>query len=160
MLRGLRIILPPAVHPFYPLLHMQAADWAVMGLYGLVMVAIGIWSFRKVKDTRDFFAAGGKLPWWLSGISHHMSGYSAAVFVAYAGIAYTYGLTIYFWWALPVGLAILAGSGIFAPRWARLRERWNIVSPTEYLAMRYNVPTQQAMAWSGVLLKLFDVGAK
>src|SRR5574341_677089 len=52
--------------------YMHPLDWAVMGLYGLVMVAIGLWSFRKVKDTEDFFAAGGKLPWWLSGVSHHM----------------------------------------------------------------------------------------
>src|SRR5678816_2566648 len=35
-----------------------------------------------------------------------------------------------------------------------------MVSPMEYLATRYNVPAQQLMAWSGVLLKLFDVGAK
>src|SRR5690606_31076238 len=32
--------------------------------------------------------------------------------------------------------------------------------PTEYLATRYNLPTQQVMAWSGVLIKIFDVGAK
>ena len=32
----------------------------------------------------DYFTGGGKMPWWLSGISHHMSGYSAAVFVAFA----------------------------------------------------------------------------
>src|SRR5690625_7649934 len=45
-------------------------------------------------------------------------------------------------------------------RWARLRSQTGIQSPTEYLKTRYNLPTQQLMAWSGVLLKLFDVGAK
>jgi SSS family solute:Na+ symporter len=113
-----------------------------------------------VKGTGDFFVAGGKMPWWLSGISHHMSGYSAAVFVAYAGVAYTYGFTIYVWWAIPVAVAVFLGALWIAPRWARLRQRLSIESPTEYLETRYNVPTQQLMAWSGVLLKLFDVGAK
>src|SRR5690606_41991138 len=47
-----------------------------------------------------------------------------------------------------------------APRWARLRSKTGIQSPTEYLATRYNIPTQQLMAWSGVVVKLFDVGAK
>lgn len=139
---------------------MLLADWIVMGLYFLLMVGIGLWSFRQIKGTQDFFAAGGKMPWWLSGISHHMSGYSAAVFVAYAGVAYQYGFTIYIWWAVPISIAVLVGAIWIAPRWARLRQRLNIESPMEYLSMRYNLPTQQLMAWSGVLLKLFDVGAK
>jgi SSS family solute:Na+ symporter len=124
------------------------------------MAAIGVWSYKKVDRAEDFFAAGGKMPWWLSGISHHMSGYSGAVFVAYAGIAYTYGFTLYVWWALSISVAVFVGSFSIAPRWARLRIRLGMVSPMEYLAIRYNVPTQQVMAWSGVLLKLFDVGAK
>lgn len=139
---------------------MHALDWVVMGLYFLLVAGIGVWSYRQVKGTRDFFAAGGRMPWWLAGISHHMSGYSAAVFVAYAGVAYKYGFTLYIWWAVPVAIAVFLGARWIAPRWSRLRQRLNIESPTEYLEKRYNVPTQQIMAWSGVLLKLFDVGAK
>jgi SSS family solute:Na+ symporter len=131
-----------------------------MGGYALLMVGIGFWSFRKVQDSRDFFLAGGKMPWWLSGISHHMSGYSGAVFVAHAGIAYSYGFSLYMWWALPIAIAIFAGAFVIAPRWTALRLKFGIESPMEYLSTRYNVPTQQLMAWSGVILKLFDVGAK
>src|SRR5437763_8361184 len=43
--------------------------------------------------------AGGKIPWWLGGISHHVSGHSGVVFVAYAEVAYQYGFTLYVWWA-------------------------------------------------------------
>ncbi|MFB7756791.1 Na+:solute symporter, partial [Streptomyces sp. NPDC056121] len=108
----------------------------------------------------DYFTGGGKMPWWLSGISHHMSGYSAAVFVAYAAVAYSYGITVYFWAFVPLALATGVGAFLFAPRWNRLRSRFNVVSPLEYLAKRYNIPTQQALAWSGALLKVFDVAAK
>ncbi|MFH5832048.1 sodium:solute symporter family protein [Halalkalibaculum sp. DA3122] len=139
---------------------MQQLDWIVIALFFLVMVVIGFWSFREVDNSGDFFVAGGKLPWWLSGISHHISGYSGAVFVAYAGLAYTHGFTIYVWWAFTIAVGIFVGSVFIAPRWSRLRAKLNIESPTEYLKTRYNLPTQQLMAWSGVLLKLFDVGAK
>lgn len=139
---------------------MQQIDWIILGLFFLVMVIIGFWSFNKVGDSGDFFVAGGKLPWWLSGISHHISGYSGAVFVAYAGLAYTHGFTIYIWWAFTIGVTTILGAFIIAPRWSRLRNKLNIESPTEYLKTRYNLPTQQLMAWSGALLKLFDVGAK
>ncbi|MFB6465405.1 sodium:solute symporter family protein [Cytobacillus sp. Hz8] len=139
---------------------MSGIDWFVLILYFFVMIGIGVWSYRRVKNADDYFTAGGKMPWWLAGVSHHMSGYSAAVFVAYAAVAYQYGFTIYIWWAVPVSLAIFVGAPIIAPRWARLREKYQIGSPMEYLSTRYNLPTQQIMAWSGVVLKVFDVGAK
>jgi SSS family solute:Na+ symporter len=124
------------------------------------MLFVGVWARTKIKVASDFFTAGGTMPWWLSGISHHMSGYSSAVFVGYAAIAYSSGFNIYIWWACSISLALLIGSGIFPPRWSRLRQRLGIISPLEYLLIRYDLPTQQLLAWSGALLKIFDVGAK
>ncbi len=139
---------------------MQTADWVVLSLFFAGMVFIGLFSYSKVKSSNDFFVAGGGLPWWLSGISHHVSGYSGAVFVAYAALAYNEGFTIYVWWAFTIGIATWAGSGFLAPLWSRLRDKLQVQSPLEYLSIRYNIATQQVMAWSGSLLKLFDVGAK
>lgn len=139
---------------------MSQIDWIVLIGFFFLMVGIGLWSARHVNSVNDFFACGGKMPWWLSGISHHMSGYSAAVFVAYAEVAYRYGFTIYMWWAVPISIACFIGAIYIAPRWARMRMYMNIISPMEYLVVRYNLPTQQLMAWSGVILKIFDVGAK
>lgn len=139
---------------------MKILDWLVLSMYFLIMLGMGLWARTKVKTASDFFTAGGAMPWWLSGISHHMSGYSSAVFVAYAAIAYTTGLSIYIWWACSISLALVIGSRIFPVRWSRLRQRLNIISPLEYLATRYNLPAQQVLAWSGALLKIFDVGAK
>lgn len=139
---------------------MQALDWIVIVIFFLLMIVVGFGSFKKVSGSKDYYVAGGKLPWWLSGISHHMSGYSGAVFVAYAGLAYTHGFSLYVWWALPIFVSVTIGAFILAPRWSKLRTKLNIESPTEYLSLRYNVTTQQFIAWSGVLLKLFDVGAK
>lgn len=139
---------------------MGFLDWSVLGMYFVLLILIGVWAYRRVKNSADFFTAGGKLPWWLSGVSHHVSGYSGAVFVAYAGIAYTHGFTLYVWWAVGVGLATLIGGLFVAPRWASLREKLSIQSPTEYLLVRYNLATQQIIAWSGVIVKIFDIGGK
>ncbi|HEY2039399.1 MAG TPA: sodium:solute symporter family protein [Edaphobacter sp.] len=139
---------------------MRTLDWLVLCAYFLVMLGMGFWARPKVKTASDFFTAGGAMPWWLSGISHHMSGYSSAVFVAYAAIAYTSGFSIYVWWACSISVALVIGSRIFPGRWSRLRQKLGIISPLEYLAARYNLPAQQLLAWSGALLKIFDVGAK
>src|SRR5690625_4120156 len=139
---------------------MHFLDWLMIALFFLIMIIIGFSAYKRVSGSDDYFVAGGKLPWWLAGISHHLGGYSGAVFVAYAGLAYTHGFSIYVWWALTIVAAVILGAYTIAPRWARLRINYNVQSPTEYLSIRYNVPTQQLMAWCGVLLKLFDVGAK
>src|SRR3954447_828689 len=139
---------------------LNTLDIVVIILFFLSMVIIGILSYFKSKNSEDYFVAGGNLPWWLAGISHHVSGHSGAVFVAYAAVAYTHGFTMYMWWAFPVAVVVIGTANIFPVYWYRLRRDLQIQSPLEYLSIRYNVWTQQIVAWSGVLLKVFDVGAK
>lgn len=141
-------------------MELSLIDLLVIVLFFVLMLGIGIWSYFKNSSSEDYFVAGGSLPWWLSGISHHVSGYSGAVFVAYAGLAYTHGFSLYIWWAFTIGLTILVSSKVFPVFWVRLRKRFHIQSPLEFLITRYNLLTQQIMAWSGVTLKLFDIGAK
>ncbi|MEX2568673.1 MAG: sodium:solute symporter family protein [Cyclobacteriaceae bacterium] len=141
-------------------MQLGGQDLIVIGLFFLLMVVIGIVAYFKNTDSEDYFVAGGNLPWWLSGISHHVSGYSGAVFVAYAGLAYTEGFSLYIWWAFTIGLTILVSAKIFPVYWVRLRKKFSIQSPLEFLEERYNLLTQQIIAWSSVILKLFDIGAK
>ncbi len=82
------------------------------------------------------------------------------MFVGYAGIAYAQGTAIYFWWAVNIALAMSISAVTIVPRWPRLRQALGIESPTEYLRVRYNTPTQMLVAVSGIMVKLLDVGAK
>src|SRR5699024_5466923 len=72
----------------------------------------------------------------------------------------THGFSLYVWWAFTIGVGVIASAKMFPVYWVRLRKKLRIQSPLEYLATRYNVLTQQIIAWVGVLLKVFDVGAK
>ncbi|MDO4585786.1 MAG: 6-phosphogluconolactonase [Planctomycetia bacterium] len=139
---------------------MMFLDWLVMGIFFAVMIGIGVVSTYLIRNTNDYFTGSGKMPWWLLGVSHHVSGYSAVAFTAYAAIAYNTGFTIYIWWAVPISFACFFGIFFIVSRWSRLRTHYNIESPLEYLSIRYDVPTQQILAWWGVLLKILDVGAK
>jgi Na+/proline symporter len=139
---------------------MTALDWTVLAGYFVLMVLIGVWSRSKIKTVVDYFTTGGRIPWWLSGISHHMSGYSAVMFVAFAAVAYSYGITVYVWWAMSIGVGVGIGAFLFAARWNRLRAKHGVISPLEYLARRYNLPTQQVLAYSGAALKVVDIAAK
>jgi Na+/proline symporter len=124
---------------------MQPLDYVVIALFFLLVAIIGWMAVRRIEGSSDYFVAGGRIPWWLGGISHHVSGHSGVVFVGYAAVAYQYGFTLYVWWAGSITVACILGAFVFAPRWARLQAVRNIESPTEYLALRYDRPTQQVM---------------
>ena len=128
---------------------MHPLDYAVIALFFVLVAVIGWVAVKRIRSSDDYFVAGGRIPWWLGGISHHVSGHSGVVFVAYAAIAYTHGFTLYVWWAGSITIACFVGAFLIAPRWARLRAARHIESPTEYLAVRYGLATQQVMAWSG-----------
>src|SRR5437763_1673609 len=48
---------------------MDLLDWLVVGGYFVVMVGIGLWAKARIHDSHDFFTAGGRMPWWLSGVT-------------------------------------------------------------------------------------------
>lgn len=121
----------------------------------ILMVVIGIYFSRFMKQIKDFYAGGNNIPWWVAGISFYMSGFTAFVFVAYAGIAYKYGwvaVTIY-WTVVP---ACLIGAYLFAHKWRRA----GIITPVQFLERRYNLGVRQLFAWTGIPVKFVDDGLR
>lgn len=139
---------------------MQTLDWISLGLFFAVLIIIGLYSVFSIKQSKDFLVGGGKLPWQIGGISHHVGGYSAVVFTAYTMFCYRDGFSIYIWWSLGFAVACLLGAWLVAPKWSKLRKELEVQSPTEYLAVRYNVPTQQVIVWMGTILKMLDLAGK
>lgn len=51
-------------------MQLNAFDWAVMALYGVVALGLGLYFARRAGEgTSEFFLSGRKLPWWLLGTS-------------------------------------------------------------------------------------------
>jgi|SRR5690606_27616289 solute:Na+ symporter, SSS family len=98
------------------------------------MAAIGVWSFKMVRVSADFFVAGGKLPGGCRGL-RTMSPIRRGGLYRLCAIAYSHGFTIYMWWAVAITLSVVLGAHWIAPRWA-LRRKLNIESPLENLSTR------------------------
>ena len=131
-------------------------DYAVIFLYFVLVAGIGWVARGRVKGLDDYFAGGHGVSWWMAGISHHVSGYSAFAFVGYAGLAYRVGFNVWTVFALPCFFSMVAGAYIWAPRWVRLR----VITPVEYLEERFNNLVRQVIAWSGIAVKFVDEGTK
>lgn len=134
---------------------LETADHIVIVGYFALLTLIGLYFWRRMRHTRDLFAAGGNVPWWLTGISFYLTGFSAFTFVAYSEMAYRYGLVaITLAWSAAV--AMLAGTIFLAARWQRAR----IISPVAFLEARFNPALRQVLAWTGIPLKVIDDGLK
>ncbi|MEO6875199.1 MAG: hypothetical protein ABI222_10305 [Opitutaceae bacterium] len=131
----------------------NAFDYALIALYFAIVIWVGLYAARKNKTTGDYFRGGGKIPWFLAGMSNWVAGFSAFMFVAAAGFTYKNGIgavlmfTSAFW-------AYLVGYFFFAKKWRRAR----IQSPLEFLTKRYSPSTTYFYSVGSVLPAIVGIG--
>ncbi len=96
------------------------SDYFILVGYFVLMIGIGAYFYRYMKGMKDYFSGNNKIPWWLSGISLYMSGFSAFGFIAYSELAFKYGLVaISIWWfGVPV---LILSMLLFARKWRRIK---------------------------------------
>ena len=142
--------MPPTTGAAPP---MTAADYLVLLLYAAGIVGVGVFLSTQVRSSKDLFAAGGRSPWWVSGLSGFMTMFSAGTFVVWGGIAYRYGLVAVSI-SLCYGIAALFVGWTIAGRWRRL----GVDSAAEYLQLRFGRSIVQLYTWAQGLLLIFTLG--
>src|SRR6202161_3122266 len=129
---------------------VNSVDYAVIALYALLMVLVGIYVVRFNRGAAEYFRGGSRVPWFVAGRSCFMSGFSAWTFTGAAGGAYRAGIAAT---GLYIGhaLSFLLGYFIFAKLWRRSR----ITTVMEYLSARFNGATHQTFSWTTIAFQLF-----
>lgn len=132
---------------------MQTIDYIIILLYVVGIGGAGILFSRQLKSSSDMFTAGGKSPWWVSGLSSFMTMFSAGTFVIWGGVAYRYGVV-----AIAInmcyGIAALLVGWLVAGAWRRA----GVNSAAEFLRLRYGVSIVQFYTWFKGILTLFSTG--
>ncbi|MEM1085354.1 MAG: Na+:solute symporter [Verrucomicrobiota bacterium] len=131
---------------------MHTADWTVLITYLVGTVLLGIFLGKLIRNPSDMFAAGGKSPWWTSGLSAFMTMFSANTFVVWGGLAYQYGVVAILV-NLCYGLAALLAGFTVAGKWKRL----GIRTPAEYVEKRFGVAALHFYTWAMMIFRI--VGA-
>ncbi|MGD8780965.1 MAG: hypothetical protein PVH88_18610 [Ignavibacteria bacterium] len=134
---------------------IQTPDYLVILAYFLVIILIGYYFKRYIKQAKDYFAAGNVMPWWLAGTSYFMASFSTLLFVIYSEISYKYGIVgIVINWISPI--CILLGGYFIAHLWRRSK----VVTPLGFMERRYNKTIHQLFVWTGFPLRMFDNALK
>jgi SSS family solute:Na+ symporter len=121
---------------------LTPTDYLNVGFYFAFLFFVGFVFARKNKSTSDYFRAGGVMPWWVTGASTWMAGFSAWTFTGAAAKIYETGpfvLVLYYANLLPaIVLAVFTSY-----RFRRLR----VITPIEGVRLRFGAATQQFYTW-------------
>ncbi|MEO1395498.1 MAG: sodium/solute symporter [Cyanobacteria bacterium J06634_5] len=116
---------------------MGAIDWAIVGVYALIMLAIGIAASRKQNNTDEYFRGSRQLPWWAIGFSIIATSFSAASLLGGPGEGYNFGLLY-----LQLQLGDLLGYGLVILLFLPFFMRLNLITAYEYLEQRFDGKTR------------------
>ena len=112
-------------------------NWAVLILYLVAMLGMGIYFMHKEKGADDFFKGGGRIPWWAAGISIYATMLSAITYMTIPAKAYTTDWTYYpmLWMILLISFPVIK---YYLPYFRKL----NVTSAYEILEVRFNLFTR------------------
>ncbi len=125
---------------------LKPIDIALIVLYLVGVVALGLWYSRGIRTSKDYFLAGKSLPWWAVGMSLVVSDIGAKDMVGLATDGYRYGVVMMNFDFLGCALPVLIAAFLFMPFF------WmaGVYTIPEYLGRRYSQPvrTSFAVIWS------------
>ena len=98
-------------------MQLSSLDWAVIAIYAVVTVGIGLAVARRADSgTQEFFLSGRQLPWWLLGVSLVATTFSTDTPNLVTDLVRTGGVSQnWVWWAFcltgMLTVFVLAGDG-------------------------------------------------
>src|SRR5438128_2486931 len=113
--------------------NLAPVDLVIIGIYFLVVFAIGFYFARKERTSTDYFLASRNIGWFAIGASLFVSNISTEHFIGLAGSGATSGLAVgHFEWLACMILLILGW--VFVPFYLRS----NVFTMPEFLERRFN----------------------
>ncbi len=133
-----------------------AIDTAVLLLYFVLIISIGLYMGRKEENLKDFALGGRAIPWWAILASLIAAETSAGTFFGTPGEGFTFRNYTYLQLAIGTILARILVSYIFIKPYYD----YKVYSIYEYLTVRFGVPTKNAASAVFLVTRLLASGAR
>ncbi|MBS1999947.1 MAG: sodium:solute symporter family protein [Cyanobacteria bacterium SZAS LIN-5] len=129
-------------------------DYAIIGIYFVFVIGVGVLLKKRMVSSEDFFLAGHRIPSWVTGLAFLSANLGAIEVMGMAANAAQYGImTAHFYWlgAIPamVFLAIFMMPFYYGSK---------VRSVPEYLKMRFNEATRALNAISFAVMTVLMSG--
>ena len=132
---------------------MHTLDFSILLIYISLILGVGIWVSRGQHSVKDYFLAGGNMPWWAVGMSMFASLTSAVTFMGLPGFAYGGNIALL---VVPLVSLILAPILMFV--FYPVYVRHGVTTSYDYIAIRFGEIPRKTVASLFLLARLGWLG--
>jgi len=137
------------IHP-----HPGWIDYAVIGIYFMFVLGIGVVLKKYMKTSADFFLSGRSIPAWITGLAFLSANLGAQEVIGMGASGAKYGImTSHFYWVGAIPAMVFVGL-FMMPFYYGSRAR----SVPEYLKLRFDEKTRGLNAISFAVMTVFSSG--
>src|SRR6266851_9163444 len=133
-----------------------AIDSAVLLLYFVLIISIGLYMGRKEEDLKDFALGGRRIPWWAVLASLVAAETSAGTFFGVPGEGFALRKYTY----LQLAFGTILGRVLVSYIFIKPYYDYKVYSIYEYLTARFGVATKNAASAVFMLTRLLASGAR
>jgi SSS family solute:Na+ symporter len=121
--------------------------YAFLVLFIVIMVAIGLYSKKKITNVQDFLLGGRKMGPWISAFAYGTTYFSAVIFIGYAGrTGWNFGISSTW---VGIGNAVLGcwlAWKVLAKKTRKMTHELNASTMPEFFEKRYNSKSMKIVA--------------
>ncbi len=129
-------------------------DYAIIGIYFLFVLGVGVALRRYMKTSTDFFLSGRSVPAWITGLAFVSANLGAQEVIGMGASGAKYGIaTAHFYWVGAIPAMVFVGL-FMMPFYYGSRAR----SVPEYLKLRFDEKTRALNAVSFAVMTIFSSG--
>src|SRR5512141_364814 len=137
-----------------PITQLATIDYAIMAVYFVAVLGVGMALKRAMRTSTDFFLAGKALPAWVTGLAFISANLGAQEVIGMGASGAKYGIaTSHFYWVGAIPAMVFVGL-FMMPFYYGSRAR----SVPEYLKLRSDEKTRAFNAISFATMTVFSSG--
>jgi len=132
---------------------MSTADWIILAITLIAIIAYGLYKSSASKDLDGYFLSNRSMPWWLVLLSIMGTQASAVTFLSAPGQAYTDGMRfVQYYFGLPIAMVLLCIT--LVPIFHKLK----VYTAYEYLEERFDLKTRTLTSFLFLLQRGVSTG--
>jgi SSS family solute:Na+ symporter len=135
-------------------MNLKTADYLIILLYFVFVIAVGFIIKKKIKSSNDFLASSRSIPLWITSLAFISANLGAQEVIGMVASGAKYGImTVHFYWVGAIFAMVFLGV-FMMPFYYGSRAR----SVPEYLSLRFDEKTRGLNAISFAVMTVFSSG--